>query len=154
MLSLTKKTGYGLIAMTHLATLDEGQLVSARELAGRYHLPQALLMKALKELAAGGLVESVRGARGGYRLAESPDEVTLQQIVGVLDRQMELAECLGVDESHTEVVCPIRGRCPIVDPLNRVQRKLDEFLANVKLSDLISPSFALCGCEEGDRSWL
>ncbi len=32
--------------------------------------------------------------------------------------------------------------------------KLDEFLAGVKLSDLISPAFALCGCEEGERSWL
>lgn len=69
MLALTKKTGYGLIAMAHLAELPEGRVCSAREIAALYEIPAALLMNVLKALSSAGYVESFRGARGGYRLA-------------------------------------------------------------------------------------
>jgi Rrf2 family protein len=149
MLALTKKTGYALIAMTHLATLKEGELSSAREMAGRYAMPAGLVANAMKTLASAGYVESVRGAQGGYRLARDPEEITLADIVEVLDRSIQLAECLGTHEVAGDVECRIRGRCPIVDPLNRVQRRLKAFLGSVKLSDLVDPAFALASCEEG-----
>ena len=149
MLALTKKTGYALIAMTHLATLDGGELASAREMADHYGMPSGLVANAMKTLASAGFVESVRGAHGGYRLAREPEAITLQDMVAVLDRSIELAECLGTQRVDNDVVCRIRGRCPIVDPLNRVQRRLKEFLSSVKLSDLVDPAFSLTACEEG-----
>ena len=66
MISLTKKTGYGLIALAHLATLPDEKVCSAREIAGRYDMPLSLLMNVLKELASAGYVDSVRGSHGGY----------------------------------------------------------------------------------------
>jgi Rrf2 family protein len=149
MLALTKKTGYALIAMTHLATLDEGELASAREMADRYAMPPGLVANAMKTLASEGYVASVRGARGGYRLVRDPEAITLQDIVEVLDHSIELSECLGTHKVAGDVVCRVRGRCPIVDPLNRVQRRLKDFLGSVKLSDLVDPAFAMSACEEG-----
>ncbi len=143
MLSLSKKTGYGLIAMTHLATLDDGEVCSARELSGRYGMPPSLLMNVLKELAAGGFVQSARGLHGGYRLAREPEAITLGQLIGVLDRPIELAECLRARGRDVDVTCKVKGRCPIVDPINRVQKRLIDFLGSVRLSELVRPAVAL-----------
>src|ERR1035437_1275386 len=85
MLSLTKKTGYGLIAMTHLAQLEAHEVASAREIADLFGVPASLLMNVLKELAAAGYVESVRGAKGGYRLARRPEEINLADLVSAME---------------------------------------------------------------------
>ena len=70
MIVLTRKTDYALVAMAHLAHHpgEEG-ISSARDIADRYHVPLPVLMNILKTLNREGLVISVRGARGGYRLA-------------------------------------------------------------------------------------
>lgn len=153
MLALSKKTGYGLIAMTHLATLADGEVCSARDLAGRYGMPLSLLMNVLKELASGGFVQSVRGPHGGYRLVREPETITLGQLIGVLDRPIELAECLRAHGRGVDINCKVKGRCPIVDPINRVQQRLIDFLGGVKLSELVRPAVAL-PAEEGAAACL
>ncbi|NQU76949.1 MAG: Rrf2 family transcriptional regulator, partial [Planctomycetes bacterium] len=75
MLSLTRKTDYALLALTHLAA-EPAAVISAREMAEQYCLSQPLLMNVLKQLSASGLVSSVRGARGGYTLAKSAEQIT------------------------------------------------------------------------------
>ena len=84
MLNMTKKTGYGLIAMTHLASLSGGELACARKIAEQFNLPTSLMMNVLKQLSAAGFVESVRGARGGYRLAKRPEDISLADLVEAL----------------------------------------------------------------------
>ena len=73
MLTLTRKTDYALIALTHLAQ-GRDQCFSAREIAARYGLPLPLLMNLLKQLAQKGLAKSVRGPRSpvsSFSLANS-----------------------------------------------------------------------------------
>jgi DNA-binding IscR family transcriptional regulator len=64
MLSFSRKTDYALIAIAHLVA-NEGQTVSAREIATSHGLPQALVMKILKVLHHAGIVECARGPKGG-----------------------------------------------------------------------------------------
>jgi Rrf2 family protein len=143
MLSLTKKTGYGLIAMTHLARLPDDQHASAREIAEMFGVPTALLMNILKELAGAGYVQSVRGAHGGYRLARDPEHISLAELVGTLEGPMRLAECLREDHKAGEqMICALVDRCPIADPVHRVQRKLSDFLKNLTLADIAEPARA------------
>jgi len=140
MLALTKKTGYGLIAMSHLAQLDQCDLASAREIAETFDVPGSLLMNVLKKLSAAGYVESVRGAHGGYRLARRPEEVNLAEVVTVLEGPIRLAECIsGQAGEKTECDCQVMARCPIADPVHRVQRKLSDFLRTVTLADIVEP---------------
>ena len=144
MLALTKKTGYGLVAMTHLAGLAEHEVSSAREIASTFGVPTSLLMNVLKELAASGYVESVRGARGGYRLAMPAEAITLADLIAVLEGPMRLAECItGEAEAGDKSICRVMDRCPIVDPVLRIHRKLTDFLRNVTLAQLAEPAAAL-----------
>ncbi len=146
MLAFTKKTGYALVAMAHLAHLDEGSLASAREIATTSGVSSSLLMNVLKELAVAGYVESVRGARGGYRLAIQPAEMTLSDLVEVLEGPVRLAECVTDGAAGSgECTCEVMARCPVTDPVHRVQRRLNDFLKKVSLAEIVEPSAALMG---------
>lgn len=146
MLTLTKKTGYALVAMTHLAKLPDGEVCSAREIAERFGVPTSLLMNTLKELGAAGYVESVRGARGGYRLARSPREITLEGLVAALEGPVRLAECVtDTAADDEECDCRMMARCPIADPVHRVHRKLKDFLNKVTLAEIVDPAAGLSG---------
>lgn len=140
MLSLTKKTGYGLIAMAHLAELPEGRVSSAREIAELYAIPTALLMNVLKALAAAGYVESHRGSRGGYRLARRPEGVNLAELVAAIEGPVPQAECVAAVAMDEECTGQVMARCPMADPVHRVQRKLRDFLRKVTLAEIaVSP---------------
>jgi len=144
MLALTKKTGYGLIAVTRLCELDDGAVASAREIAERFDLPTSLMMNVLKELASAGYVESVRGARGGYRLARRPEDVSLADLIEALEGPIRLAECVAGPSSHKgdREVCHIVDQCPIAGPVHRVHRKLSDFLKQVSLAEIAEPAMA------------
>ncbi len=138
MLSITKKSGYGLVAMTRLATLANDEVISAREIAEHFDVPVSLLMNVLKELAAAGFVESVRGARGGYRLARPAEEITLRDLIVALEGPIRLAECVrGEQGNSADHRCRIIDRCPIADPVHRVNRKISDFLTEIRLTDLL-----------------
>ena len=141
MLALTKKTGYGLIAMTHLAGLAEEQVASAREIAGRSGAPLSLLMNVLKQLSSAGFIESVRGVRGGYRLARGPAEIALADLITAVEGPIRLAECVAEgEEVDNGAPCRLLDRCPIADPVHRVQRRLSDFLRTVSLAAIAKPS--------------
>lgn len=138
MLGVTRKTGYGLIALTHLARVRGEALCSAREIAEGHDVPVSLLMNVMKELASAGLVESVRGSRGGYRLACDPHAVTVMDLVVVLEGPVRLAECtLGEGEVSDEATCESMATCPIGDPIHLVQRRIADCLKLVTLAELV-----------------
>jgi len=143
MLAMTKKTGYGLIAMTHLAKLGEGEVASAREIAAMFGVPAGLLMNVLKELAAAGYVESLRGARGGYRLARRPEDINLADLIGAIERPVRLSHCVTEQAGDHECTVEVMSRCPVADPVHRVHRKLNDFLRKVTLAEIVEPAIAL-----------
>ena len=139
MLALTRKTGYALVAMARLAELPAGSVISAREIAQFCGVPVSLLMNVMKELAAAEYVESLRGSRGGYRLARQPEEIILADVVAVIEGPVRQAQCLlenGQDRpcSMTEMLA-----CSAADPVHKVQRKLRDFLKTVTLAEIANP---------------
>ena len=142
MLALTKKAGYGLIAISHLAQVDEHEYVSAREIAERFGVPASLMMNALKELSAAGYVEGCRGPRGGYRLARRPEEINLADLIAVVEGPVRLAECITHEAGEHECTCQVMAQCPIADPIHRVHRRLSDFLKGVTLAEIVEPASA------------
>lgn len=135
--SLNKKTDYGLIALAHLARLADGELASAADIADRFGAPPALLSNALKDLAGAGMIESVRGSRGGYRLARPPESIDMESVMAVLQGPVRISECAAGD-LQGPARCPVHGRCPVSGPLQRVQVGLVEFLRGVTLADMLA----------------
>ena len=142
MLTLTRKTEYGLIALTHMA-LGQGGVSSAREIAGRYGVPLALLMNVLKQLAQSGLIHSARGPTGGYSLTLPPEKISLLDIFRAIEGPVHLTYCSGLKDSdygsngEKKKRCQIMGNCPVGASIRKVDGRLTEFLEKITLADII-----------------
>lgn len=114
MFKLGKLTDYGTVLMTVLAA-DAARLQTSQELASSTHLAAPTVAKLLKLLGKAGLVESSRGAHGGYRLARPPETITVADIVIALEGPIALTECAvhrgcGID-SH----CGVRSNWRVIN---------------------------------------
>jgi FeS assembly SUF system regulator len=139
MLSMSRKTDYALVALAHLARQCDGKTVSARHVAEEYGLPLPMLMQVLKELQRGGVVESERGAHGGYALARSPRDVTVLNVIELIEGPVRVSMCCDDEEDGEPCApCALLSKCPITDPVRELNQRLVDLLRNVSLADLIA----------------
>jgi Rrf2 family protein len=140
MFTLTKKTDYAIIALSHMAQ-QPGQVVTAREIASRFHVPTALLMNVLKTLAHKELIHSIRGSKGGYRLAMPAHLITLETIIAAIEGPYRFVQCTGTHRDG-ESPCELLEVCPVTRPVQKVHAKLKAFLNEVTLADIAhDPSY-------------
>src|SRR5436190_12577182 len=111
---LTRKSKYGLKAMLVLAEEAESGPLLISELADRQQLPKKFLEAILLELKRHGLLHSKKGKGGGYFLGRKPTEITVGQVIRVLDGPLALTPCVSVtayrkcDECLDEKTCGVR----------------------------------------------
>lgn len=112
---LSKKSKYGLKAMLELAAVDAGQRpLQAGELADRQRLPKKFLEAILLDLTRHGLLQSKLGRGGGYVLARKPGDITVGEIIRVLEGPLALIPCVSrtayrkCDECLDEATCGVR----------------------------------------------
>ncbi len=134
MLALTKKTEYALIAVCHLARVGQ-QVVSARDIATRYAVRLPLLMNVMKTLNQRGLLRSLRGANGGYRLAVAPAEISLSRLIEAVEGPARLVHCVPPLDAAAHQ-CELVGSCPIRLPLFTIHARLNSFLAHTSVADI------------------
>ena len=134
------KAEYGVRVMVELARRDDNQPVSLTEIADADGLPLAYLEHLVARLRKAGLVESRRGARGGYLLARPAGEISMAEVVGALEGTIAPIECISQGENGV-VVCS-RERdpdhvCPTKLLWTKVHGSIVEALSDTKLSDLV-----------------
>jgi len=130
---LSRKIDYALLLLAELTNREDG--ASARELADKFQLSRPFIANILKELCQGGLVESTRGAHGGYRLAVSPHDVTIHGLIKLLEGDLQLVACSG---EHPDGECGLLEVCPVRRPLRRLHEKMVGLLSELTLADLAS----------------
>jgi Rrf2 family cysteine metabolism transcriptional repressor len=86
-LNISVKGEYALHAIFDLATQPPGEPVKIADIARRQKIPQKFLELILSSLKQGGFVESRRGAEGGYRLARTPDQITVGQVLAFVENR-------------------------------------------------------------------
>ncbi len=119
---------YALISLVAMGS--ENRKFSARELSEEYTIPYTLLCKILQRLGASGIVTSVQGVNGGYRLAGALDSVTLGDILRSIQGERHVAPC--IDE---ETDCSLEDVCTIRGGIVRVQSMWDDFIRKMTLED-------------------
>jgi len=129
-LKLTKKADYGLIALRHLASVP-GATASTKEIADAYHLPVPLLAKVLQQLTRAGILQSIAGTNGGYRLARDPRKISALEVVRAIDGPVILTHCFT---EHG--VCDQSDNCTVREPLRRVHEAILDLLNNFTITDL------------------
>lgn len=142
-LKLTKRTEYGLIALVHLADQaahapegEEVPVVSARAIGDQFPVPRRLLAEALKQLQQTGIVESTRGAHGGYRLARAATKISLGEVIASLEGEPSLTSCAGLGAAGTNSSCEVEPVCPIRSPLARLRTGIWTLFEGITLQSL------------------
>jgi len=138
MLQLTKRTEYGLIALVHMVDRD-GEFVSAREIAEVYPIPRRLLAEVLKDLSRSGLIDSQRGASGGYALARRAEMITVGAVVCALEGAPTLASCATIPPTSGNS-CAVQAVCPIRSPLQRIREGIWRQMEHTSLRALVDPT--------------
>lgn len=130
MLRMSKLTDYGTVVLAWLAGADEG-LHTAPDVAAHTGLAEPTVRKLLKTLVRAELVESVRGAAGGYRLARPAELISAAQILDALEGPVAITECSG-EESR----CGLESRCGMSSKWQQINVAIRDALDEVSLADM------------------
>jgi FeS assembly SUF system regulator len=130
MLRLSKLTDYAVVVLVRLAPGDRVQ--TSPGIAAATGIPEPTVAKVLKALAGRGLVASLRGARGGYRLMRPLSAIPIADVIKAIDGPITLTACVDGGNSGCEALdlCPMRGRW---DPVNDA---IQNALSSITLADM------------------
>ncbi|HSD16458.1 MAG TPA: SUF system Fe-S cluster assembly regulator [Thermomonas sp.] len=134
MLRVTKLTDYATLVLTVLAARP-GDVLSAPDLAEHAGLEAPTVAKVLKPLAQAGLVESFRGANGGYRLARDPSAISLVEIVEAMEGPLGMTEC-SLHDGH----CGIEQSCGVRANWRRINDVVADALRAISLAEMLQPA--------------
>jgi FeS assembly SUF system regulator len=142
-LRLSKLTDYAVVVLGRLSregAVPGGQVQTAPGLAQATGIAEPTVAKVLKILGQAGLVEGVRGARGGYRLTRPISALPLSEVIVAFDGPIALTACVdgGAGSCEAEGVCAVRGRW---DPVNQAIR---DALSGIMVADIAAPPRPAC----------
>lgn len=130
MLRLSKLTDYGTVIMSYMARQPDA-VFSVAEVAAFVGVTSATASKILKTLARRDLVQSRRGARGGYVLSRPPGQISIAEVIDALEGPLGLTEC-----SVAAGLCAQEQRCRIRGQWQRINQVIRDTLDKVTLSDM------------------
>lgn len=130
-MNLSTKSRYGTRLLLDLAQSDGNSFVQLKEISKRQGISLKYLEQIIIPLKRARLVESSRGASGGYRLARPPERISVGEIVAILEGRKALTRC----EIHPEV-CERSESCSVRNLWKEATGALYDKLDGVSLSDL------------------
>jgi Rrf2 family protein len=136
-MKLSKRGEYALRALQHLARLYGEGPVPNRDLAAQNNIPSRFLEQILLELKHGRLVRSQKGPHGGYYLARSPEQITLAEVVRLLDGPLAPVSCVS-EIAFEPCGCPDMESCGLRKVMQEVRDMVSEKMEATTLADLIA----------------
>ncbi|MGC9351024.1 MAG: RrF2 family transcriptional regulator [Sulfurovum sp.] len=85
MIGISTKTVYAVAALHELGAIEEGKVLKIKEIAANASIPQNFLEQILLELRKEGILSSIKGAHGGYKLAKALKDITLKEVMETLE---------------------------------------------------------------------
>jgi Rrf2 family iron-sulfur cluster assembly transcriptional regulator len=129
---LTTKGRFAVTAMLDLALNEVDRPVTLAGISERQEISLSYLEQLFSRLRRDGLVKSVRGPGGGYRIAKPLNEITVSNIITAVDELIDATQCGGTENCHGE------RRCMTHDLWASLNTKILEYLSGVSLADLVA----------------
>jgi Rrf2 family protein len=134
-MKVSAKGEYGVRAMAILALEFRAGPIPLREIAEREGISYQFLEQIFLPLRRTGLIESVRGAKGGYTLARPPNEIKVGDILRALEGPIAPVECVG--EGNTDA-CGRSAACLTRGIWERLRDTMSEVLDDITLADVVN----------------
>lgn len=155
MLRISKKADYAVFLLGCIARegaypggASPDSVVSAQEIARQAGLNKSVVANLLKEFSRQGLLESVRGLKGGYRLSRHPSQVTLAEILQVIEGPFVLVDCMRHQPAEEATAdpsaapadvdhdCSLISFCPTKNPMRIVHERIAQLFTGIRLDEL------------------
>jgi Rrf2 family cysteine metabolism transcriptional repressor len=136
-MKLSKKSEYGLRAMLDLAAHADEGAVRLKDLADRNNIPIKFLEQIFLALRNAGVVRSQVGARGGYMLSRSSEEITLGEVIRTLDGTIAPVGCVS-KIAYEPCTCSDERTCPLRAAMNQVRDAIVAVVDYTSLADAVS----------------
>jgi len=128
---IRRNTDYALRALVYLA-MEPQAVRTAAEISSSQDIPLEFLQKVLQKCVRAGLVISHRGPQGGFSLAKDPREVTVLDVVEIVQGPLTMNQCfVGAKGCLRAETCPLKGRW------SKIEADVSQFLRGVTLYDLV-----------------
>ncbi len=141
-MKLSTRVRYGVRAVIELAKHPAGDVVSLNDLARNQKISHKYLESMMIALKIAGLVESVRGKLGGYRLNRPAKQISLWDIYSILDTSSELTDCLKQDTDQKNA-CPRLEECVAREVWREFNGVMVSFLKSKNIQDLAKKEMRL-----------
>lgn len=136
-MKLSTKGRYGVRAMVDLAASYGGAPVSIKSISKRENLSEYYLEQLFSPLRRANIIRSIRGAQGGYVLCKPPNEITVGDIMTILEGPIEIADCIdGVE-------CESSDCCATKVVWERIKDSIDSVMNSITLQNIIDDHEAM-----------
>ena len=133
-MKLTTKGRYAVMAMADLASFKDQGPVSLSDISLRQNISLPYLEQIFIKLKNRNLVKSVRGAKGGYELESSPDEIKISNIISAVDEEVKMLNC----KKDSKKGCNNKSsKCITHNLWDQLDQHINNFFEKVKLQDLL-----------------
>jgi Rrf2 family protein len=136
-MKLSKRGEYGLRALQDLAAHYRSEPVSNKELAERNNIPGKFLEQILLALRRGRILNSQKGPQGGYYLARPPEQITLAEVIRMLDGPLAPISCVS-ETAFEPCGCVDMEACGLRKVMKSVRDVVAEMMEQTTLADLIA----------------
>lgn len=133
-MKISTRGRYALRFMLYLARHNNGSYTALKDVSEKENISIKYLEQITSLLSKFGLLLSVRGPQGGYRLAKNPDEYTVAEILRITEGSLAPVACLETPEN----ICPRKESCPTLSLWEGLQKTVNDYLSGVTLEDLLN----------------
>lgn len=130
-MKLSTRSRYGTRMLLDIAENSNGKPVSVSEISKRLGVSVKYLEQLIRPLKRGGYLESVRGPKGGHLLTRSPEEITVGEVVRLLEGGINLTDCVGDD-----TVCGRSCECSVRSVWVEATQAMNRILDSITLSQI------------------
>ncbi|ABN53726.1 MAG TPA: Rrf2 family transcriptional regulator [Hungateiclostridium thermocellum] len=131
-MKMSTKGRYGLRAMLDIAVNSKGDIVSVKSIAERQNISESYLEQVFSILRKAAIVKSIKGAQGGYVLADDPSNITVGKILRTLEGNLNVVD---IDDRDSEV--SKEEKCINEFVWNKINKSIDKVVDNITLGDLL-----------------
>ena len=132
-MKINKLTDYSIVILANLVAKDENVMHTAKELSEFSRIPLPTVTRILKMLSNKGILESQRGAQGGYELTKSSADISVAEVIEAMEGPIALTECASDDCG-----CAFEPSCAVGKPWQKINKAVNDVLQNIRLSDMSS----------------
>ena len=130
-MKLSTKGRYGVKAVVELAVNYGSEPISIKKISESQNISEYYLEQLFSTLRKADLIKSIRGAQGGYVLSREPKDITIAEVMFVLEGPVEIADCIEDDSCNNTDCCATRLLW------SKIKKSIDEVMESITLQDIV-----------------